>query len=1173
MNRLSFSFCTFPVPRAFTARLRLVVATIVITGSACTDLDIVPAGALVSCSADGDCPAGLVCRLDVERCIPSDVANEDPIAIAEPLALSASRVSRVEAFARFTATVGLSRTAESLDVTFDNRLSLTCADGASTTPTCSLDLAALPGDEALDDGAYDVVLRATDAAGNVATSRARITLDTTPPNVVEGTVTATYTPRAGNPLFAPRAAGPLTDAVVRLVLDEAPGAAPTAALDNGAARVDVPLDSASTLGLLVAVDVAPGDDDDVAALAVGREGPVALVLTLVDDVGNVREVVLDDAVTLDGTPPAAAATMTPGLVTHLRRPYGTRAAPGAAFDVVGNAGAVEAGAHVFVTSDAAFDSGRLGDGDASDDGAFAIALAPVDVPRVFLHVVDAAGNRSAAARVQDIAWTASTGGRARGQPRSNPHTVFATGNFDGASLDPVLTEEDASAAALVDGAGVTVNARSAFVRRAVLGAQTPPRVNASLAWHAARGQLMAFGGSSSVFTLTNELHALVGETWELVVVDGPVPPPALARMVYDPDQERLVVVQDGGDTWIFVDGGWEQLPFTAPSRSGAALLWDPVRRQVVRFGGAAAGDVHNDLWLLHDDGWHELNVAGDRPSGRSGTALAADLVDGVLVLWGGDGLLDDLWTFDANDQWHLIGTPGPVRHAQGVTEPLQGRAQFVDGLTGFGDAGRLFTNRARTFDGSGLVDGPVMIDEGAEDSAAAWDPVRQRLVVLGGLGNAVSVGALPQRFLSLEGDAWRAPPTTLREVGPGDNARTAWDPVGQRVLLQAGEIELGAIAITSSTRAWDGVQGVVVDDGTRLAPSAPLFFDGTAVVAVGGSNLLSLTDGAWIDQGPVPTGMPASDYAAVWNEGANVGFVFGGRTVDNQPSTTTFTIAQGVVTDLHPATTPSTGFFPLLTWDDVNGRVVMFDPANFGNADTASTWVFVDNDWRQLGPFDAETSARLADVTTPRLVFDKRRGVTVLLSAGSDATGVVVDELRDDTWVRRNVDVAGGGRRFFNAAWDDVRQEVFVQGGKVNGRSQSDVLLWDGGVGARPALALVVDLGDRGARGDVIDGIDVAGAVGGDGRSEPTAQGGGFLDAAGADVLVWGDAWEPLASAEGTATAPATFAATIDDEAQLARTAKRRFVVVVTPRGTTGDTLAATVHADALEVTVRYHEP
>ena len=85
---------------------------------------------------------------------------------------------------------------------------------------------------------------------------------------------------------------------------------------------------------------------------------------------------------------------------------------------------------VIVTSAAAVTSGLLGSARVAGDGSFTATLQVIDVPRVFVRVVDRAGNVGDAVRVQDIEWTASLGGRLRADDFSNPHALFTATDFD-----------------------------------------------------------------------------------------------------------------------------------------------------------------------------------------------------------------------------------------------------------------------------------------------------------------------------------------------------------------------------------------------------------------------------------------------------------------------------------------------------------------------------------------------------------------------------------------------------------------------------------------------------------------------------------------------------------------------------------------------------------------------
>jgi hypothetical protein len=127
-----------------------------------------------------------------------------------------------------------------------------------------------------------------------------------------------------------------------------------------------------------------------------------------------------------------------------------------------------------------------------------------------------------------------------------------------------------------------------------------------------------------------------------------------------------------GDTWLFGDAGWSSLCTGSTNlcscgpcpRAYQAAAYDPVRRQVMMFGGRNDETSLQDTWVFSQDQiWSErcLSPCSDdadacckAPSPRSEHALAFDAQRGVAVLFGGKGadgtLLDDTWEWDGS-QW------------------------------------------------------------------------------------------------------------------------------------------------------------------------------------------------------------------------------------------------------------------------------------------------------------------------------------------------------------------------------------------------------------------------------------------------------------------------------------------------------------------------------------------
>lgn len=87
---------------------------------------------------------------------------------------------------------------------------------------------------------------------------------------------------------------------------------------------------------------------------------------------------------------------------------------------------------------------------------------------------------------------------------------------------------------------------------------------------------------------------------------------------------------------------------------GAALAFDAQQGVTLMFGGeksiqGSPALVSNDLWQYDGNTWQQVNVSGPLPTARSGHALVYDPVDRRVLLFGGDAgggvFLNDLWAF------------------------------------------------------------------------------------------------------------------------------------------------------------------------------------------------------------------------------------------------------------------------------------------------------------------------------------------------------------------------------------------------------------------------------------------------------------------------------------------------------------------------------------------------
>jgi galactose oxidase-like protein len=292
---------------------------------------------------------------------------------------------------------------------------------------------------------------------------------------------------------------------------------------------------------------------------------------------------------------------------------------------------------------------------------------------------------------------------------------------------------------------------------------------------------------------------------------------------------------------------WTQLaPSGVPPavRYGHAAVYDPVRDRLLVHGGADGFDPYFDMHALSLSGspeWNAVPMAIGGPQGRRYHAVFFDSVHDGVVLYGGDpnsGLaFADTWTFSfASGEWTEFGDQGPGQHTQFASAYDAEREQIVIEAAGLPQAStwayalepaawaQLLPPdeptspsargwHAAAFDplrdrmlmhggsiGGGapgadtwamdLVDVPSwspLAPTGAAPAlsrhALVFDPVRDRMLVFGGIGAAMD--STPVLTFDPE-PAW----SMLRPTGPAPSAREApgvvYDPVRDRVLLFGG---------------------------------------------------------------------------------------------------------------------------------------------------------------------------------------------------------------------------------------------------------------------------------------------------------------------------------------------------------------------------------------------------
>lgn len=170
--------------------------------------------------------------------------------------------------------------------------------------------------------------------------------------------------------------------------------------------------------------------------------------------------------------------------------------------------------------------------------------------------------------------------------------------------------------------------------QAALGTGPSARYFPAMAWDAADGYVLLFGGSSASGWLS--------------------------------------------DTWTYVNGTWtnvtSELASHPPSLEEASMAFDPSTQSVVLFGGLnSKGVAWNFTWAYHDLVWTNVSsTAGPAPPARSDAGMSTDSSADEVVLEGGDSATEgayanDTWTFKGG-VWTNVTSTAPI-HLR-IDEPI-----------------------------------------------------------------------------------------------------------------------------------------------------------------------------------------------------------------------------------------------------------------------------------------------------------------------------------------------------------------------------------------------------------------------------------------------------------------------------------------------------------------------
>ncbi len=227
------------------------------------------------------------------------------------------------------------------------------------------------------------------------------------------------------------------------------------------------------------------------------------------------------------------------------------------------------------------------------------------------------------------------------------------------------------------------------------GESPPPALyGPKLAYDSVNGQILSYGGSSSVDNsgATAILMAWDGIEWRTLC--DPCAPGARVFHGFTFDSARGVAVLYGGidevglrhdDLWEW-DGAWTQAtPDGAPpgQLSHFWMTYDPGRARVVLFGGDQGAGGTNGIAEYDGETWVAIPPVVSAPLPRSdvGANAAYDPISQRVLIFGSDAEDDDLWAWDGDAWTQLCEICTDVRRSSAMlaVDPARERIVIVGG--------------------------------------------------------------------------------------------------------------------------------------------------------------------------------------------------------------------------------------------------------------------------------------------------------------------------------------------------------------------------------------------------------------------------------------------------------------------------------------------------------------
>ncbi len=589
----------------------------------------------------------------------------------------------------------------------------------------------------------------------------------------------------------------------------------------------------------------------------------------------------------------------------------------------------------------------------------------------------------------------------------------------------------------------------------------PPDLNdPAMVFDPIHNQIVLFGGTNTAGQGVNLTYTFDGHNWKDrtdysdIHTNAHTPPPRKNTMMAFDAADGGVVLFGGktdsndltDDVWVWNGATWSKLANASAScdpnlkpcpREHGSLAPDPVTHGVVLFGGDHFGTASsNDTWVWHAGSWAKQSPA-HKPGARSYAAFAP-LDDNTDILYGGNGnSADAMWSWDGTDWTNIpvcisgtsCAAPGGVVRAQmaalGATSSRAARMTIFGGTSidpnpdserhVFGVYDETWSYEpARASTGSG--DWLKLQSQGPGSTAQPSGRNEASLATFVDLStgafDAILFGGTPTAGGGPLGDTWLWNGTSWSLAGAdgtGPPARAsaamAWDNISNNIVLFGGKDGSNNTLsdtwiFNPSTLAWSQVTGLTTSPPARRQAAMASDVPDLGVLLFGGGNSSGTLGDTWVWDGINRTWTqrsvagPSSRSEAVMglapDGSGGYGVVLFGGSNSSGILADTWTWDGSAWTSHSLSTHPSARYESAMA--SLDDFAVLFGGApSGGGADLADTWEWNGAAWTAVTPATSPPGRSHA-VAAGAQTSATDTSVNVLLFGGSPAS---VD---NDTW-------------------------------------------------------------------------------------------------------------------------------------------------------------------------------